>query len=185
VMEPLGLTVRFLREEAPGGVFLGELKAEGFPTPSGKVEIYSEALESMGYEPLPVHMEPSESPISRPDLASKYPLILTTGSRILEFLHSEHRNVKSLKRRMPEPYAEMSVETASRYGIRDEQMVTVETERGAIRIRAKVVEGMLPGVVNIPHGWDEANVNVLTDETPENTVGGQPALKSLLCRLSP
>lgn len=187
-MEPSGLTVKFLRDEAPEGVFYTEAsykkyEKEGFPTPSGKVEIYSETLEKMGHEPLPVHIEPLESPISTPEIAKEYPLILTTGSRILEFLHSEHRNVKKLRRMIPEPYAEISKETALRYGIGDGDKILIKTRRGQIEIRAKIEEDMLPGVVNVSHGWDEANVNALTDETPANTVGGQPAFKSLLCNI--
>jgi len=41
----------------------------GFFTPSKKVEIYSERLEKLGYDPLPVYKEPAESPVSRPDVA--------------------------------------------------------------------------------------------------------------------
>lgn len=184
VLEPLGLTTKFLREEAPAGMFLSEPKADFFPTPSKKIEIYSETLEKLGYEPLPVHIEPSESPVSTPEIARDYPLILTTGSRMLEFLHSEHRNVERLRQRRPEPYAEISPETAYEHGVKDGDRIQVETKRGSIEIMARVAEGMLPGVVNIPHGWGAANVNILTAETPENTVGGQPALKSLLCRIT-
>lgn len=189
VMESSGLTVKYLREEAPQGLFWEPLKykryeTEGFPTPSRKVEIYSEALKEMGYEPLPVYIEPLESPISTPELAKEYPHILTTGSRLLEFLHSGHRNVEKLRKKNPEPFAELNTETASQYGIKDGDKIVVETKRGRIEIKAKVDEDILPNVVNISHGWDEANVNILTDEKPANTVGGQPAFKSLLCKIS-
>ncbi len=36
---------------------------EGFLTPSKKMEIYSEQLEKLGYDPLPVYREPAESPV--------------------------------------------------------------------------------------------------------------------------
>ena len=42
-----------------------------FNTPSKKIEIYSERLEKLGYDPLPVYREPAESPISKPDLAKE------------------------------------------------------------------------------------------------------------------
>ena len=189
VMEPSGLTVKHLREEAPQGLFWTPVKykryeTEGFPTPSNKIEIYSETLKEMGHEPLPVHMEPLESPISTPELAKEYPLVLTTGSRLLEFLHSEHRNVEKLRKRNPEPFAEINTETASHYRINDGDKIAVSTPRGSIEIKARVTEDILPGVVNIAHGWAEADVNILTDEKPANTVGGQPALKSLLCKIS-
>jgi anaerobic selenocysteine-containing dehydrogenase len=189
VMEPSGLTVKYLREEAPQGLFWTPVKykryeTEGFPTPSKKIEIYSETLKEMGHEPLPVHIEPLESPISTPELAKEYPLILTTGSRLLEFLHSEHRNIEKLRKKNPEPFAEINTETALNYHIKDGDKIVVETKRGSIDIKARVTEDILPDVVNISHGWAEADVNILTDEKPANTVGGQPALKSLLCKIS-
>jgi anaerobic selenocysteine-containing dehydrogenase len=189
VMEPSGLTVKYLREEVPNGLFWTPVKykkyeTDGFPTPSKKIEIYSETLEKMGYEPLPVHIEPLESPISTPELAKEYPLILTTGSRLLEFLHSEHRNVEKLKKKTSKPLAEINRKTALQYGIKDGDKIIVETKRGSIEIKAKVTEDIVSDVVNISHGWQEANVNILTDERPANTVGGQPALTALLCRIS-
>lgn len=189
VMEPSGLTVKYLREEAPQGVSWTPVKykryeIEGFPTPSKKIEIYSETLEKMGHEPLPVHFEPLESPVSTPEFAKDYPLVLTTGSRLLQFLHSEHRNVAKLRKMFPEPLADINTQSASQYGIKDGDRIVVETKRGRIELKAKVSEDMLPDVVNISHGWGEANVNILTDETPANTVGGQPALTALLCRIS-
>ena len=188
VMEPSGLTVKFLKEEAPQGLFWAPVKykryeTEGFPTPSKKIEIYSETLEKMGHEPLPVHIEPLESPISTPELAKEYPLILTTGSRLLEFLHSEHRNVEKLRKKNPEPFAEVNTETASQYGIKDGDKIFVETKRGRIEIKAKVTEDILSNVVNIAHGWDEANVNLLTSDSLNDPISGFPLLKAVPVRL--
>ncbi|MFW9800818.1 MAG: molybdopterin dinucleotide binding domain-containing protein, partial [Candidatus Thorarchaeota archaeon] len=63
-----------------------------FATGTGKVELYSTELESMGHDPLPFHTEPAESPISTPDLYSKYPLIMITG-RLRERLHSQYTSL--------------------------------------------------------------------------------------------
>ena len=63
-------------------------------------------------------------------------------------------------------------------------MVVVETRRGKIEIRARVTTEIVPGVVNIPHGWANANVNVLTDDTPADPVLGYPALKAMLCKMT-
>ena len=62
-------------------------------------------------------------------------------------------------------------------------MAIVETRRGSITLKARVTEDILRGVVSIPHGWDEANVNILTDETPADQIAGEAALKALLCRI--
>lgn len=188
ILEPSGLTVRKLTEEVPEGVTYGSIKykeyeSEGFRTPSGKVELYSETLAGLGYPPMPTFEEPPESPESTPDLAQEYPLILTTGARILEFCHSQHRNITRLRQKSPEPLAEINLATATRYGIADGDTVTVSTRRGSIEIKARVSEDIMPNVICISHGWDEANVNILTSQEPADPIIGYPALKALLCRV--
>jgi anaerobic selenocysteine-containing dehydrogenase len=64
-----------------------------FFTESGKVELYSEALERQGYDPLPFHVEPEESPISQPETYKAYPLIMISG-RLRERLHSQYTMVE-------------------------------------------------------------------------------------------
>ncbi len=63
-----------------------------FNTPSGKIELYSHTLEKMGYDPLPHHEEPAESPVSTPDVYREYPLIMITG-RLRNRLHSQYGTV--------------------------------------------------------------------------------------------
>ncbi|MGQ9546840.1 MAG: molybdopterin-containing oxidoreductase family protein [Dehalococcoidia bacterium] len=188
VLEPSGLTLKRLTVEKPEGVTYGSVKykeyeSEGFRTPSGKVELYSETLAGLGYHPMPTFEEPPESPESTPELTQQYPLILTTGARILEFCHSQHRNISRLRQRSLEPLVEINPATAARYGIADGDMVTVSTRRGSIEIKARVFEDIMPGVVCISHGWDEANVNILTSQEPADPIIGYPALKALLCRI--
>ena len=79
--------------------------------------------------------------------------------------------------------AEIHPDTAAKYDINDGDVVNVETKRGGIEIEVKVTEDIMPGVVSIPHGWAQANVNILTDETPADPVTGYPGLKALLCRV--
>ena len=42
---------------------------------------------------------------------------------------------------------------------------------------------MLAGVISIPHGWDHANANVLTDDADLDPVTGFPADRALLARI--
>ncbi|MDY6864050.1 MAG: molybdopterin dinucleotide binding domain-containing protein [Thermodesulfobacteriota bacterium] len=93
------------------------------------------------------------------------------------------RNIGSLKKRFPEPLVEINPITAERYGIKDGEKILVETKRGSIEIKSKVTENILKEVINISHGWEEANVNFLTDEFSCDPVSGYPGLKSLLCRI--
>jgi len=189
VLEPSGLTVKYLTEERPEGlqytsVAYRDYEREGFRTPSGKVEFYSETLASQGYDPMPTFRESPESPFSSPELFKEYPLVLTTGARHMEFCHSQQRNVPSLRQRTPGPLAEINPETAAKYDVSEGDRVAVETKRGKIELNTRVTDDIVPGVLCIPHGWAEANVNHLTDDRPAEPTIGYPALKSLLCRIS-
>jgi anaerobic selenocysteine-containing dehydrogenase len=168
-----------LLNETPPGMFLHN----GFYTASGKIELYSQSLESCGYDPLPVYREPAESPAGAPEISADYPLILITGGRRHMYLHSQHRNIPSLRKLQPEPLVDIHPETAGSYGMADGDMALVESPRGTITIKVHCTEDILPGVVHIPHGWAEADCNVLTDHKNRDPVSGFPGLKSSLCRI--
>jgi len=185
LLQPTGITLDQLKAR-PGGVFYRPRERqkylrEGFNTPSGKVEIYSKIMEDHGYPPLPTFEEPAESPLRQPDLAEKYPLIVTTGVRINAFTHSQHRNVATLRRRCPEPFVEINAKTAKSLEIVNGDMVTLETGRGSIELKASLSEDIHPMVLSIQHGWSEANANILTDDR-RDPVSGYPGLRSILCR---
>ncbi|MBI4284391.1 MAG: molybdopterin-dependent oxidoreductase [Chloroflexi bacterium] len=188
LLEPSGVTLKQLCEEQPGGVFYASMKyrqyeQRGFRTPSGKVELYSETLANLGYDPMPTHREPFESPVSTPELASDYPLILTSGARMERYLHGQLRNLPRLRRAAPKAVAEIHPDTATQYGVREGDTVTIATRRGSIDIEARLSKDILPGVVSIPHGWAEANVNQLTELTSGDPISGIPAFKSMLCKV--
>lgn len=183
----LGITFAELRNMPEGHVYdrwTGrKYEREGFKTPSGKVELYSADLKRHGYDPLPTYREPAESPFSTPETAALYPLILTTGARTIGYLHSRFRNVPSLKNRSPEPYVEINPGTARGLNVENGEMVSVETRRGSIELKVRYTDRILPGVISMPHGWDRANANVLTDDIDLDPVTGFPADRSLLARI--
>ena len=169
----------------------------GFKTPTGKIELYSTRLEQMGYDPLPYHVEPPESPVSSPDVAKDFPLVLTTGGRSPMFFNSEHRQLPKLRKGHRLPIAEVHPETAARYGVRDGDWMWIETRRGKIRQKAKLTAGIDPRVINVEHAWwfpEEAapeygvwtsNANVLTDNGPPyDPQMGTYQLRALLCRVA-
>jgi len=186
VLQPTGTTVEELKKH-PGGILHkldpGKFLTDGFYTYSGKIEIYSESLASSGYDALPVYREPMESVLSTPEIAQDFPLTLTTGSRQPMYLHSQHRNIPGLRKLAPEPLLEIHPQTAQKHDVEDGDLVEVESRRGSIKIRAKVTEGILPEVVHIPHGWIEADCNVLTDHEKRDPISGFPGLRSSLCRV--
>jgi len=190
-LKPTGLSYEELKKEKVAGAYYGEKKfgmdgyeVRGFSTPSKKIEIYSETFKKAGFDPLPTYREPDQSPLMNPQLFQKYPLILTTGARILFYSHTQHRNIKGLKERKPEPFAEIHKKTAVRFGIQDGDSIVVESNRGQIKVKAVVTEDILEGVVSIPHGWSgEGNVNLLTDVHCREPIMGYPQMKSQLCSI--
>ncbi len=185
---PTGLTFQQLLEEKPEGAYYQMkqygMKDEKFSTPSGKIEIYSEALKRVGFDPLPTYLEPKKSPLSSPELFGKYPLILSTGNRNIYYTHGQMRRVKSLIEKNPEPRAEIGPDTALKYGIKEADDIIIETERGMVRMKAHVDERVSEGVVLVPHGWPkEANANLLTDTWCREPIMGYPDMKSLLCSI--
>ena len=169
-------------------------ETQGFKTESGKIELYSLALEKLGYPPLPVYSEPPESPVSAPEVAKDFPLVLTSGARLLPFFTSEHRQLPKLRRMLREPHVELHPDTARKRGIRDGDWVWIETRRGRIRQRAKLIDGIDPRVINVEFGWWfperkdggvwESNANVLTNQGPPyDPAMGTYQLRALLCRV--
>jgi len=156
---------------------------KGFNTASRKVELYSERLGKLGYDPLPVYREPAESPVSCPDLAEEYPLILIAGSKLEVYTHSMMRNIPGLRKHHPENLLEINPQTAVQLGIKDGDLVRVSSPRGSIRVRAKLTDRIDTRVVHLFYGFKESNCNFLTDHKAFDPLTGSTGLKSLLCRV--
>ena len=86
-------------------------KPRGFATPSKKVELYCHPFAAHGYPPLPEYLEPAISPVSRPDIAADFPLVLT-NAKFTTFIHSQQRALPSLRKTSPQPTADIHPETA-------------------------------------------------------------------------
>ncbi|MFC1945890.1 molybdopterin-dependent oxidoreductase [Chloroflexota bacterium] len=172
--------VHRVKSDKPSVAFMQNIEhpAENpFPTPSGKIEIYSERLENMG-DPLipavPKYIETWESPNDA--LAEKYPLQLIT-THIWRRAHSQYDTIGWLSELEPQAIWINPADALSR-GIKDSDMVSVFNARGVIVMRAKVTERIMPGVVDIPEGaWynpdadgtdrgGSANVLTLDESSP-------------------
>lgn len=201
ILEPMNITWQQFKtmNYVRGEVKYQKYRTEGFSTPTRKLEIHSTVLEKMGYDPLPQYHEAPGSPYSAPELYREYPYILVTGRRIPGFFCSEGRQIPCLRELQEEPVVEIHPEAAAREGIRQGDWVIIESPRGKIRHRAKLFSGMDPRIVFAQHGWwfpeyedatrgwQESNVNMLTDNGYENcdpAMGGT-AVRTLLCRIYP
>ena len=175
--------------------------ARGFATPSKKVELFSSTFAAHGYPALPEYVEPAVSPLSRPDIAADYPLVLT-NAKFTTYVHSQQRSLPSLRKASPEPSAAIHPESAVRYGIENKQWMIVETPRGAIKVKAHLTVNIVPGVVCCQHGWwqactqlelpgydpytdDGANPAILIGTDFADPVSGSLPHRSYLCRVRP
>lgn len=159
-------------------------RINGFKTVTGKVEFDSQELREQGHDGLPIYREPSESPLSTPELLAQYPLVLTSGGRQKYFTHSQQHNVASALAADPHPRVQLHPQDAQARGIHTGDEVEVRSPRGAVRFRADVTDIMKCGVVHCFHGWNDANVNELTDDAQLDPISGFPPFKSLLCEIS-
>ena len=190
VLEPLGLTVDEIASHETGyvpdaGIPLPPKKYErdGFPTKSGKMEFYSEELKEIGQDPLPTYKEPLQSPVSTPDLAKEYPLILTTGARLPMFVHSRTFRMPWTTRLRPDPMVDMHPDDAAARGIKQGDPVELVTPRGTIKVKANLTNMVQPGVVNMYHAYPEADVNLLIEPDYLDPISGFPGYKSLLAQV--
>ncbi|MBI4495334.1 MAG: molybdopterin-dependent oxidoreductase [Deltaproteobacteria bacterium] len=133
-----------------------------FPTPSGKIEIFSQRLADMNdplLPPIPKYIETWES--RNDPLSEKYPLQMITP-HFLRRTHSQFETLPWLRELLPQALTMHSSDAASR-GIRPGDRVRVFNDRGEVIVPALVTERILPGVVELPQGaWfqpDERGVD--------------------------
>ena len=201
ILEPAGMTFEEFKEM---GRFAGDNKAKqykkyetrGFSTPSGKVELYSKQLETLGFDPLPVYHEPPESPYSSPELAKEYPLLCTTW-KLAVYRHSGGRQIPSLRRLHPDPVVIIHPGTAGKNGIEQGDWVFIETKRGKIKQKVNLSDTVDPRIVVADHAWwfpergeedlfgfKDANYNVLTnDQPPFNNEVGSFTIRGIACKV--
>ena len=212
-LAPTGVTLEQLRA-APEGVRVSletrhakyaepgaKGNPRGFATPSRKVEFFSQIFLDHGYPPLPDFVEPPIGPVARPDLAARFPLILTSVKSSV-FCESQHRGLRSLRKHAPYPEVALHPATAHARGIVDGDWVSIETPEGSVRARSRFNENLDPRVVVGEHGWWQgcpelnlpgydpfgptgANLNLLIGTAARDPVSGTTAHKSYLCEVRP
>lgn len=182
---PEGIAVPAETEPSYKKYETGKLRKDGQPgfnTPSGKIEFVSEVLKEAGFDGLPLWNEPLHSPVSTPDEAERYPLVLNTGSRVPMYTHSKQRDCPWLNQFMPEPIVRLHPADAQERSIADGDKVRVFNDFGSIEMVAEVTNLVLPGVVDMFHGWNSANVNLLVPRDFD-PITGYPAFKEGLCEV--
>jgi anaerobic selenocysteine-containing dehydrogenase len=169
-----GVTVERLRRE--GWVRLGHPSplvpfADGFPTPSGRLELYSERAAADGEDPLPGYTPPAEAAAPGEDRLA----LIAAASHW--FLNSMFANAEAQRRRAGEPTVALHPDDAAARGLVDGDRVEVGNERGHFTATLAVGDAARRGVAATTKGhWPKllggANVNAATEERDADLGGG-------------
>jgi anaerobic selenocysteine-containing dehydrogenase len=211
-LAPSGVTLPQLRDD-PAGVRLpletrhrkyaqpgADGVPPGFATSTGRIELYAEDFLDIGQPPAPTFTEPALSPRSRPDLRDEFPLVLTC-TKALYFCETQHRQIATLRRHVPDPQVELHPDTAGARGIAEGDWVEIATHKGRVRARAAFDSTLAPDVVCGQHGWFEpcdelglpghppfgpgsANLNLVLSQTPSDPISGSSPLRAQVCEVS-
>jgi assimilatory nitrate reductase catalytic subunit len=118
------------------------------------------------------------------DVSDEYPLFLTTGRVVSQFLSgTQTRRIGPLVKQYPEPRIELHPRLAERLGIADSDWATAETRRGSITLRAMVVTTIRPDTIFIPYHWaGPKSANQLT-VAAQDPISKIPQYKVCGCRV--
>jgi anaerobic selenocysteine-containing dehydrogenase len=202
------LTATAIQNPVLNGISLPKLRTEGslnlniepaipfadgyFPTPSGKVELFSQSLADEGIDPLPVRFNEWEKnencagPVKRADVSQALYLVTSASHH---FVSSSLANQAGLLKGEGTPFVEIHPADAAARGIAHGDSVVVENARGWCRLRAVLTDGTRAGVVVSPKGpWSKhnggRNVNWTTPDALAD-LAGQSTFHSNLVWLRP
>lgn len=165
-----GITYERLREEQYVRANVRPLFPGKLPTPSGKIELYSKAMELKGLPPLPTYTPlPTDEDKDLP-----FQFIPAPNHNFLNSTFSHHAKHVRLE---GEPKLYMHTEDAASLGIQSGERVRVRNSRGSCELTASVGDDVLPGTVVSQGLWaDEEGssrlVNALTPDRVADMGGG-------------
>jgi len=157
------------------------------PTPSGRIEFFSETLAEQGEDGLPAFAPPTESRWG--EGAKRFPLEFL-GRKADNYMNSTFANLdghRKMEARTSQSL-EMHPDDAKARGIANGDKVRMWNDRGEIRLTA-LVDGSVPeGVVAARLDWSKfneggVNVNALTSERLTD-IGAAPTFYSVLVEVA-
>ena len=157
----------------------------GWPTPSGKIDIWCEALQKEGQDPLPTYNPEKEG--QEDPLRKKYPIqVLSSASHY--FIGDSFQSVPRLQAMMSRPTVELSPQDADVRGIADGDFCRIYNDRGETYAHAVIVDGLLPGVCSTQKQFkgsnthNGVNINALNSEQLTD-FGMSPSFYSVLVEI--
>ncbi len=183
---PLLQGITLARLQAEGSVALplaGPPFADGyFPTASGKVELFSQAMAQSGLDPLPVYTPAQDDGgISATPAAANGRFTETMALNLItpaahHFVSSSLANQTGLRQREGQPFVEIHPHDAAARDIAQDDLIIIENGRGWCQLRAHITDAVRPGVVASPKGvWHKhnggRNVNFTTSDALGDLAG--------------
>jgi len=185
ILEPSGITLEQAAEH-PEGIEYAPIRYEkwrqqALSTPSGKVEFRSQYLADLGYPALPEYRPPAY--VDHPDPENPY--VLITGARKLLYYHSRFHNIRRFRTAIPAPEVELHPEDAAALGVSNGDRIRITSRIGTLDAPVKIMNEheILPGTLQLTHGWKEANANLLTHDDRFDPISGFPLMKAVEVRL--
>lgn len=180
----------------PGGLTLDRLKAN--PNGIDFGPMVAQLPDILGTADKKVRLAPQYLLDDLPRLAARMerpadPLVLVSR-RHLRSNNTWLHNVPALMKGKDRCTLLIHPDDAARCGVTDNDIVTVKSEAGEIRVPVEVTESIKPGVVSMPHGWGHgkpgtrmsvansspgANTNVLSPPTFVDEPSGNGALNGI------
>jgi anaerobic selenocysteine-containing dehydrogenase len=182
--DPDGLTLDVL-EQHPHGIDLGPLEPrlpEMLRTPSGKVELAP--------EPIAADVKRLRGSLKRERNGG----MVLIGRRQLRSNNSWMHNLPALVKGKDRCTLHIHPDDAERLGLTDGGRALVRSAAGQVEAPVELTDGIMPGVVSIPHGWGHnedgvrmgvasmhagVNSNVLADETLVDPPSGNAVLNGI------
>ncbi len=173
-----------------------EASQVAYGTPSGQIEFSSSLLDDWGLDPLPYFAQPAIF-----EHAADFPLVLTTGGRMLHGFHQNAQQMPWFRQKYPDPEVRLHPETAATYGIDDGAWIQIETPVGSVRQLVRLTTALAPGTVQADRWWypeheheledpyrvAATNINCCTTDAPgdcDPVIGGW-LLRGVPCRVTP
>ena len=145
-------------------------------------------------EPLVADVARLEAALDERSGTSHQPFVLV-GRRDLRSNNSWMHNLNVLVKGKPRCTLQVHPDDAGRLGLADGALAHVTSRTGEVTIPVEVTDGIMPGVVSIPHGWGHdldgvqlsvagtvaagVNTNLLADESLFDPVSGNAVLNGI------
>jgi thiosulfate reductase/polysulfide reductase chain A len=153
LVEPFGIHLQALRATGAasfeGRPYIGDReKGDGplFPTPSGKIELYSNTLKQLGFQPLPRY-----EPVAGPPVG--YFRLVYGRAPVHSFARTQNNAI--LDSLMAENEVWINDEAARDYGLDEGQLVHLENQDGvrSLPVRVRITKGIRRDCVYMVHGF--------------------------------